>query len=245
MSGLLFSVNDFVGLPLLEVYNDRVKIGGFNENTFVVSGGKVDVDTINFNGTNDRSIVRANGDMWYSTGDNVFRGRLNNTNVTIGQSKSFGTFQTIDHFRTTGAAGWATSGFRNGIPVLQFDAASRRRAQFMGIVPSGTVLNSGITARIVWMAASATTADVVWALEFEKMNTDLDADNFDAVISSGTFTTNGTAGIPNISSITATSIDGITAGDPYRIRLTRLAEVGSDTMTGNAEFIMLELQATL
>lgn len=262
MSGQLFAVNDFVGLPLFEVYNDSIKIGDFNKNILVVSGQKVGIGTstpsytldvrghgefnsIGFSGRSSTFPSAQNGDIWFDSGNNVLRTYISNSNRTIGVAKTFATFTAYDHFRTTGAGTWAPSGTRNGFPIIQYDEATRQRTQFIGIVPSGICLNSGITSRIFWMAASATSGSVSWALQFERMVSDLDTDSFDVTISSGTFNTNATAGIPNISTIPATAIDNIVEGDLFRVRLTRLADVSVDTMAGNAEFIMLELQATL
>lgn len=260
-SGTLFSVNDIAGLPTLQVFdNDRVVMGQYAANTLVVSGqnvsigksppsykldvaGKGEFHSIGFSGRASTIPSPENGDIWFDSGNNVLRTYIGNSNRTVGVAKTFATFTSLDHFRVTGTA-WAPSGFRTGVPVLQFSDTTRQSTQFMGVVPTGTCLNSGITSRILWMAATGLTNSVVWGLEFESLTTDLDFDSYSA-ISSGTFATTGAAGVPNISTISATAIDGVVEGSFYRVRLTRLADVAADTMGGNAEFIMLELQATL
>jgi hypothetical protein len=75
------------------------------------------------------------------------------------------------------------------------------------------------------------------------MNTDLDSDSFATGVS-GTSTTNGTSGIITTTSInfTGSEIDGLVAGDPFRVRITRDADNGSDTMAGDAELISIELR---
>lgn len=77
MTGSLMSVNDIAGLPIFEVFSDdRVVMGQYNQNTFVVSGVLVNISgkttiaasstgNANLNlphGTNPTSPV--NGDIW-------------------------------------------------------------------------------------------------------------------------------------------------------------------------------------
>ena len=58
-----------------------------------------------------------------------------------------------------------------------------------------------------------------------------------------TTTTNATSGIPNSSEITLTTIDSVTAGDGFRLKITRDANNASDTMTGDAELIAVEIRS--
>ena len=66
----------------------------------------------------------------------------------------------------------------------------------------------------------------------------LDADAF-GTASNVTTTTNGTSGKVTKSTITIThaNMGSPAAGDPFRLRLKRLAADGGDTMTGDAEFL--------
>jgi hypothetical protein len=259
-SGSLFSVNDKAGIPVLEVFdNDRVVAGQYNSFALGVSGVNVGIGTqspatkldvrgnvygysLQLSGQPSNMASPVNGNVWFDSTNNVLRTYGNNSFRTVGLAKTIAVFNTINHFRT---ATFATSGYRNNIPILQFDPTTNEGAQFIGIIPSGVNVNSGILAKIVWMATSATTGDVAWSVEYEKMNTDLDADSFATPVASGVTTTNGTAGIPAISLISSTATDGLNDGDPFRVRLTRLASSTLDTMTGDAEFILLELQAVI
>lgn len=132
---------------------------------------------------------------------------------------------------------------RNSVAVLDYDAGTDENAVFPGIIPEAASFTTGITARIHWMATSATSGDVVWNVAFERSNTDLDSDSFATAVA-GTSTTNGTSGIVTVTSInfSGSEIDGLTAGDLFRVKVTRDADNGSDTMTGDAEFIALELR---
>jgi hypothetical protein len=92
------------------------------------------------------------------------------------------------------------------------------------------------------MATSATTNDVTWAASFERMNTDADSDSFDTA-TNGSSTTSATSGIITVTEITCTNIDSVTAGDAYRLKIARLPSDGSDTMSGDAEVVAVELRS--
>jgi hypothetical protein len=49
--------------------------------------------------------------------------------------------------------------------------------------------------------------------------------------------------VPNFSEITLTTIDSVTAGDGFRLKINRDANNGSDTMTGDAELIAVEVRS--
>lgn len=49
--------------------------------------------------------------------------------------------------------------------------------------------------------------------------------------------------MPNYSEITLTTIDSVVAGDGFRLKITRDANNGSDTMTGDAELIAVEVRS--
>ena len=139
------------------------------------------------------------------------------------------------------ATAFATLDTRNSIAVLDFDAATDESAIFLGIMPEAASLASGLKIRLIWTASTATSGACVWDASLERMTTDIDTDSFDT-IASVTTTTNATSGVPNYSEITLTTIDSITAGDGFRLKITRDANNASDTMTGDAELIAVEVQ---
>jgi hypothetical protein len=141
------------------------------------------------------------------------------------------------------ATAFATLDTRNSIAVLDFDdGATNEATTFVGIIPEGADLSNGILCRIHWAATTATSGDVRWGVQFERAGTDLDADSYDtAALATGT--ANGTSGIETITEITCTTIDSLTAGDRYRLRVYRdSADTATDTMTGDAELIAVELR---
>jgi hypothetical protein len=129
-----------------------------------------------------------------------------------------------------------------GIAVLDFDAATDESAVFAGVIPEGATLTSGLVVRITWMATSATSGNCRWGVQWEKTGTDLDSDSFDTA-TEATGAANGTSGIETVTSITATAIDSLAAGDRFRLKVFRNADdATNDTMTGDAELVAVEVR---
>lgn len=158
-----------------------------------------------------------------------------------GGTKTFAVFSPLSN--QPPASAFATLDTRNSVPVLDFDAAADESAVFSGVVSEGASLTSGIMARIVWMATSATSGNVRWRVAFERRTTDQDSDSFDTA-TEATSAANGTSGICTTVEITCTTIDSIVAGDSFRVRITRVGtDATNDTMTGDAELVAVELRA--
>jgi hypothetical protein len=157
-----------------------------------------------------------------------------------GGTKTYAVFNAQDN--QPPASNFATLDTRNSISVLDFDDATDESAIFLGAIPEAAVLGSGLKIRIIWTATTATSGACVWDASLERMTTDIDTDSFDTA-ASVTTTTNGTNGVPNYSEITLTTIDSVTAGDGFRLKINRDANNGSDTMTGDAELIAVEVRS--
>lgn len=165
-----------------------------------------------------------------------------NTGGGGGGTKTYAFFTPLD--AQPPATNFATLDTRNSIAVLEFDGGSTDESTtFVGIMPEAASLGSGLKVRIHWMADTATSGDVRWGVQFERMNTDLDSDSFDTVAEANG-TANGTSGIPTVTEITITTIDSIVAGDAYRLKVYREAsDTGNDTMTGDAQLIAVEVRS--
>ena len=155
-------------------------------------------------------------------------------------TKTYAVFTVCDN--QPPATNFATLDTRNSIAVLDFDAATDESAIFLGIMPEAASLASGLSIRLIWTATTATSGACVWDASLERMTTDIDTDSFDT-IASVTATTNATSGVPNYSTITLTTIDSVTAGDGFRLKINRDANNASDTMTGDAELIAVEIRS--
>lgn len=145
------------------------------------------------------------------------------------------------------ASGYATFDTRNGIRVLDFDAASIEAAIFRGVLPSHYA-GGGLTLDLYWMATTATSGDVKWGVAYEENdpgNNDLDADAF-GTESTAIGTTNGTSGKVTKTTITIThaNMGSPAAGDPFRLKVRRVASDAADTMTGDAELLAAHAKET-
>jgi hypothetical protein len=187
--------------------------------------------------------VIADGQIVYETDT----GRIKiGDGVTAWTSLRYVTTKTIIRFTPSDnqppASAFATIDTRNSILVLEFDAATQESAAFIGVVPEGATITSGLTVRLWWMADTATTGNVRWGVSFERTGTDNDSDSFDTV-TEATGAANGTSGIETLTSITATAIDSLAAGDRFRLRVARIAaDATNDTMTGDAQLVAVELR---
>jgi hypothetical protein len=140
------------------------------------------------------------------------------------------------------ATAFATLDTRNSIAVLDFDDATVETIKWVGVIPQGANLSSGIEVRIYWMATTATSGNVRWRAAFERFGTDMDSNSFDSD-TEATSAANGTSGIESVASITCTALDSLAAGERYRIRISRVGtDATNDTMTGDAELVFVELR---
>jgi hypothetical protein len=138
---------------------------------------------------------------------------------------------------------FATLDTRNSIAVLDFDAATDESAIFVGFIPEGSDLSSGLKVRLAYTATSATSGTVRWGVQFEKSDLTINSDSFDSA-TEVTSTTSAASGVPTIAEITATTIDSLSAGDLYRLKVFRNADdATNDTMTGDAELIAVEVRS--
>jgi hypothetical protein len=182
----------------------------------------------------------AAGEIGVDTTNGVVYFSTNGSTVTMaGGAKTLAIFSPRDS--QPPASNFATLDTRNSIAVLDFDAATKETTVFVGVIPQGADLTSGLSISIFWMATTATSGACRWEVALERGNTDLDSDSFDTV-QVGTTTTNGTAGIPNKTTITLTTIDSVAVGEFFRLRVARDAANAGDTMAGDAELLAVEIQ---
>lgn len=146
------------------------------------------------------------------------------------------------------ASAYATLDTRNGHPCLDYDAASAEGAIFTGILPRNYG-GGGVTIKLIWAASSATSGNVVWETALERIGAaqqDIDSDGF-ATGQTATGAANATSGNTTETEIAHTNgaqMDSVAAGELFRLRVRRLAADGSDTMTGDAELLGVEIKET-
>ena len=142
------------------------------------------------------------------------------------------------------AADPAAASSRNGHPILAFDDTTDESVIFHDTM-SNDYSDDALTVDVDWVASAATTGDVGWDVAFERITPggqDIDSDGF-AAVQSGSSTTSGTSGIVTRTSIafTQAQADAMTAGDAFRVSVTRDTGVGSN-MTGDAQVLRVSVR---
>lgn len=132
--------------------------------------------------------------------------------------------------------------------LFAFDASTAEYVDFMGLLPQHYA-GGGLTVRIVWGATTATTGNTVWRIGFRAIEDD--AEDIDTShtydYNSATDAAPSASGEYTAAVITFTSgadMDNVDAGDPFIMRIGRDAANGSDTMSGDAELMMIEIRET-
>jgi hypothetical protein len=146
------------------------------------------------------------------------------------------------------ASNYATLDSRNAHPCLDHDASTAESSVFGGTLPFDYA-GGGLTVYLDWAATSATSNSVVWQGAIERVDLsslDIDADSF-ASAQSATTAAPATNGMVVRTTITFTSgaqMDSLAAGEMFRLKITRDATNGSDTMTGDAELLRVMMVET-
>lgn len=181
-----------------------------------------------------------NGDIWVASNQVKVR--------TDGLTKGIVGINKLAEFRAQNneapASNPATLTTRNGHWVLSFDADTDESAIFSSVMPE-CYFGGNLYVDIYWAAESATTGDVIWNAAFESLaSQDMDSDGFAAAQAASAATTNATSGVLTKTTITFTQAqaDAVAAADGYRLQITRDANNGSDTMTGDAQVKFVQVR---
>lgn len=160
----------------------------------------------------------------------------------IGASRVVAVFTPLDNQPPT--ANYATLDTRNSHPVLDFDTTTQETAIFQGRIPP-SYSGGGLTVVIAATLTSATSGTLGWDVAFENMlSQDIDSDSFATAKTATAATVPATSGQQQYHTVTFSNseIDGLAAGDNFRIRLRR--DVANDTATGDAEMNSLTVSMT-
>jgi hypothetical protein len=146
-------------------------------------------------------------------------------------------------------SGAATPDRRNGHDVVDFDDSTDESCDFELVMPQHYAGTTGVTVALYWMATTATTGDTIWDVSFERHADDafdLDADGFAAVnsVTDTTASASGELSYPTVTFTDGADMDSVVAGESFRLRVTRDANNASDTMSGDAELIKVEIRET-
>lgn len=133
----------------------------------------------------------------------------------------------------------------NNRPVLAFDAATAETCYWTDVAPQG--LTGTLSLVVSFIMASATSGNVVFKATIEAI-TDGDATDLDATTSFASDNTSSatavgsTAGYMKQATITLTNNDSLAAADYYRLSFARDAANASDTASGDAYVLAVELR---
>lgn len=151
------------------------------------------------------------------------------------------------HANAPPATNYATLDTRNSHWVLDFDDTTQEGAVFFGVMPRNYA-GGGVTVYVHHAATTATTGTIGWVIAFERIGDrqqDLDADGFAAENTITAVTVSGTSGQVDIVNTTFTDgadMDSVAVGEGFRLRVRR--NVASDTVSGDAELLAVEIQET-
>ena len=144
------------------------------------------------------------------------------------------------------SSGIATLDLRNDHPVVDFDDSTVEVVRFSAIMPR-IYGGSGITVYIHFAMTSATSGNVKWRAKFERLDAggiDIDNDSF-ATSKTATVSVRGTCGqiaVASISFSDGSEIDGLQAGEGFRLHIEREGDDAGDTAAGDAELLLVELK---
>lgn len=141
------------------------------------------------------------------------------------------------------SSNYATFDLRNGQLCLDFDGSTDEEAIFCGTMAE-EYAGGDVIVELHVRFTSATTGTANIEVSWERRNTDADSDSFATMID-GSATPNGTSGIETVVAITFTSsqIDGVTAGDAFRLKVRRDADGtnGTDDITTDMELYEIHI----
>lgn len=226
---LITSINDANG-------NEVVKIGS--------TTSAVNEVTIGNNSTGIGPIIQATGDD--TNIDLILNPKGTGSVLVNGPMKFRGTLAVFTALSNNPpASAFALLDTRNAHPVLLFDPDTDQSAVFSGVLDRKYGGN-GVTVTILF--ASTSTGNVVWNASFERIDAgtlDIDADSF-ATAQAATCAANATSGVTTACTITFTNsqIDGLLIGEAFRLKTTRDADNGSDTLNAPAQVLRVIVHET-
>lgn len=145
------------------------------------------------------------------------------------------------------SSNYATLVVVNNQAMLEFDADTDESAYFAGVL-ADHYAGGGLTVTLMWTSESATSGNCVWtcAVERQASTAATGSDSF-ATAQTVTAVSPGTAGNLEYDTIAFTSgaqMDSLVVNERFRLLITRDANNGSDTMTGDARLLAVALRET-
>lgn len=127
---------------------------------------------------------------------------------------------------------------------LAFDAGADEACSTLFV--ANNYGSGNLTLILKWYADTATSGNVVWGGAVAAITPATDNQNIEtkafATENTVTAAAGGSAQEPETSTITISNLDSIAADDVCHLRIRRVGSNGSDTMTGDAILVAVELQ---
>ncbi len=150
---------------------------------------------------------------------------------------------------------FATPGARVGgstpnelVAFWAFDDTAAEYLDFHGVLKNYG--GGGITVEVKWMAATATTGDVLWGGAFQRLNDDAqDVDtsftyDYNNAAAATAPSASGENSYDTITFTNGADMDSTANNEEFIFRLRRLPTDGADTMVGDAQMVSLVIRET-
>ncbi len=210
----------------------------------LISAGGTQVSITGSSTLSTANFTGIGGTQVYSVGGIVFISGFSGSSSapSAAGTKTLGYFTPLDN--NPPSSNYAIFDTRNSVSLLNFEAVVNTAAIFNGIIPEAAILTNGVKSMITWVAQGSITGAVTWGAKLMRMgdSNNIDTDNY-GLAAETTTTTTGVLGDFNYTEITITGLNNIATGNAYRLNIYRNAAAGTDTMTGNAQYIISELRS--
>lgn len=138
---------------------------------------------------------------------------------------------------------------RANVLVADFDADATNTSLEFGFVLPRHYAGGGTNVTLIWAASSATSGNVVWDAAWKSISDDVDDLDSKAFASVQTVTAaapsvSGEVSYDTITFTDGAQMDSAAVGEYTRLRIRRQGDNVSDTMTGDAELVAVEIRET-
>jgi len=234
------STNSHKGyLQISNIANTKYQIYGITGSPEKISGASVNYYEFNlipsFTGGYTFSDYE-DVTLWFTrSGDRGADGAPGSGGGAAG-TKTYSVFTPLDN--EPPASDYATIDTRNSISFLSFVGTTAESAIFRSVIPQGATFTS--LSAILYYGTTGSTGNIVWCAQFENMiGQTLNSDGFATAICA-----TGPVGATFLSGLTLTTsnINGITSGDPYRVKIYRDGASANDTHVQDAQLFTVEIR---
>lgn len=152
------------------------------------------------------------------------------------------------HAANTPSSNPATQGVNNDQLIANYDASTDESLYFGAFLPEHYDGN-GVTVTVGWTTSTGNSGNVLWAVDFRRMEDNSATNN---LAGSWNTVTSTAGGAPSAAgrvvyedlSVTDAKLDGTQNGEYFQMRMRRDANNAADTMSGDAQLVSVNLVET-